>query len=258
MQHEIREKESDGEEQEFEKNPVRAPYVSLALSRRLITTLSWCVAGMVLVTVILAIGFTTSINRKPWILTNSADGYEEMGVGRASISRGDVERFLNFVIPNIYGSLNGSAPGLNEIRGLVNESILGQQEKELEGSQSDLKDNGVSQFAIVTGINPETMVINRKKNFVYAEALGTIVLTQARRSEKTEVQWRVLIYIVEPTDALTSSTPAGQMRGNRLGLYLQQIAEQPPGTVNEDSPKPTTDDLQEREAERKTNGEKGN
>jgi hypothetical protein len=99
----------------------------------------------------------------------------------------------------------------------------------------------------VTGINPETLVINRKKNFVYAEALGTIVLSQAKRSEKTEVQWRILLYIVEPTDALTSTTPAGAMRGNRMGLYLQQISEQPPGTINEDSPKPSAQDLKERE-----------
>lgn len=230
-----------------ENNPIRAPYVSLALSRRLIATLGWTTAGLMLVTVILAFGFTTSINRKPWVLANTTRGYEEIGISRSHISRNDLERFLNFVIPNLYGSLNGQAPGIQEMRGLVNENVLNQQEKDLDSNKDYLQEKGVSQFAIVTGINPETVVINRKKNFIYAEALGTIVLSQARRSEKTEVQWRVLLYIVEPTDALTSNTPAGSMQGNRMGLYLQQISEQPPGTVNSDSPKPTAQDLQERE-----------
>lgn len=232
-------------------NPIRAPYMSLALSRRLIATLGWSTAGLVVVAVILALGFSASINRKPWVLANTSQGYEELGISRAEISRNDVERFVNLVIPNLYGALNGQAPGLQEMRGLVNENILNQQEKDLEGNRADLQEKGVSQFAIVTGINPETLVINRKKNFVYVEALGTIVLTQARRSEKTEVQWRVMLYIVEPTDALSSATPAGTMKGNRMGLYMQLISEQPPGTINEDSPKPTAQDLKEREQESK-------
>lgn len=232
-------------------NPIRAPYLSLALSRQLITTLGWATGGLVLVTIILAFGFAASINRKPWILSNTERGYEEVGIARSRISRGDVERFVNFVIPNLYGSINGAGPGMAELRGLVNENILNQQEKDLESNKDYLQSKGVSQFAIVTGINPETLVINRNKNFVYAEAFGTIVLSQARRSEKTDVQWRVLLYIVEPTDALSSGTPGGNMKGNRMGLYLQQISEQPPGTVNEDSPKPTAQDLQEREEESK-------
>lgn len=205
---------------------------------------------MVLSTVILSVGFTTSINRKPWVLANTSSGYEELGISRSQINRPDVERFINYVIPNLYGTLNGEAPGLTELSGLVNENILNQQELELANSGKSMKADGVSQFAIATGINPETLVISRSKNFVYAEVMGTIVLTQARRSEKTDVQWRVLLYIVEPTDALASNTPAGKMQGNRMGLYLQQITEQPPGTVNEDSPKPTALDLQERETEK--------
>lgn len=232
-----------------ENNPIRAPYVALSLSRKLLAVLGWCVAGLVLVVIILAVGYTTSINRKPWVLSNSGEGFEEMGVGRFNATRSDIERFVNFVIPNIYGSLNGAAPGFNEVRGMVNENIINQQEKDLTVNKSYLQEEGVSQFAIITGINPETLVINRDRNFVYVEALGTIVLSQARRSEKTEVQWRILLYIVEPTDALASNTPAGQMRGNRLGLYMQQITEQPPGTINEDSPKPSTDDIRDRQQE---------
>lgn len=227
-------------------NPIRAPFIPLAVSRRYITVLGWSVAGLTLVVILLSIGFTASINRKPWVLVATPDGYQEAGVGTAPTTRKDVERFLNFVIPNIYGSVNAEGPGLENIRGLVNENILIAQRKTLEEQGQFLKQEGVSQFAVVTGINPETMVINREKNMAYAEALGTIVLTREKKSRKTEVQWRCLIYIVEPTSQISSSTPGGKMVGNRMGLFLQQIAEQAPGTINEDSPKPTMSDMQER------------
>jgi hypothetical protein len=234
-------------------NPIRAPFIPLALSRKLITTLAWCVVGLTIVTVLLAIGFTASINRKPWVLVSTPGGYEEMGVGKASTNRRDVERFLNLVIPNIYGSINAEGPGLAEIRGLVNENIISSQQRSLADRASELRDEGISQFAIVTGINPETMVINRDKNIAYAEALGTIVLTKESRSKKTDVQWRCLMYLVEPTSKLSSSTPSGKMAGNKMGIFLQQIAEQPPGTVNEDSPKPTASDVKERSEEEEAN-----
>jgi hypothetical protein len=230
-------------------NPIRAPFIPLAVSRRYITVLGWCVAGLTLVVILLSIGFTASINRKPWVLVATPNGYQEAGVGRANVTRKDVERFLNFVIPNIYGSVNAEGPGLEEIRGLVNENILIEQKKTLEQQGQFLKQEGVSQFAIVTGINPETMVINREKNIAYAEALGTIVLTREKKSRKTEVQWRCLMYLVEPTTQMSASTPGGRMAGNRMGIFLQQIAEQPPGTINEDSPKPTMTDMQERNQE---------
>lgn len=234
-------------------NPIRAPFIPLAISRKLISTLAWCVVGLTLVTILLAVGFATSINRKPWVLVATEGGYEEMGVGKPRTTRQDVERFLNMVIPNIYGSINAEGPGLSEIRGLVNENIITSQEKSLRDRERDLKDEGISQFAIVTGINPETMVINRDKNIAYAEALGTIVLTKENRSKKTDVQWRCLMYLVEPTSKLSSSTPGGKMTGNKMGLFLQQVAEQAPGTINEDSPKPTASDIKERNEEEERN-----
>lgn len=231
-------------------NPIRAPYLPLSMSRRLIVVLGWAVAGLVLTTIMLAVGFTASINRKPWVIMDTAGGYKEVGLGSAAVTRQSIERFLNLVIPNIYGALNGRAPGLDEVTGLVNQTIISQQRADLQSKSNYLEREGISQFALVTGINPETLVIDRKKNFVYVEALGTIVLAKENRSQKTDVQWRCLLYIVEPTDSLSSNTPTGKLVGNRMGLYLQQIGEQPPGTINKDSPKPTASDLQEREAER--------
>ena len=237
-------------------NPIRAPFIPLAISRKLITTLAWCVVGLTVVTVMLAVGFATSINRKPWVLVATEGGYEEMGVGKARTNRQDVSRFLNMVIPSIYGSINAEAPGLVEVRGLVNENIISSQLKSLKERERELQDEGISQFAIVSGINPETMVINRDKKIAYAEALGTIVLTKENRSKKTDVQWRCLMYLVEPTSKLSSSTPGGKMTGNKMGIFLQQIAEQPPGTVNEDSPKPTASDMKERNEEEQVLEEK--
>jgi len=237
-------------------NPIRAPFIPLAISRKLITTLAWCVVGLTVVTVMLAVGFATSINRKPWVLVATEGGYEEMGVGKARTNRQDVSRFLNMVIPSIYGSINAEAPGLVEVRGLVNENIISSQLKSLKERERELQDEGISQFAIVSGINPETMVINRDKKIAYAEALGTIVLTKENRSKKTDVQWRCLMYLVEPTSKLSSSTPGGKMTGNKMGIFLQQIAEQPPGTVNEDSPKPTASDMKERNEEEQAVEEK--
>jgi hypothetical protein len=228
-------------------NPIRAPFLTLALSRRLITVMGWCIAGLVLVTIILAVSFSVSINRRPWILQSTGNGYEEVGVGRYKMQRKDVERYLNFVIPNLYGSVNGSGPGLSQIRGMINENIIAEQKTALKDKETYLKDNGISQFAIVTGINQETMVIDRDKNIAYAEVLGTIVLSRENKSQKTEVQWRCLMYIVEPTDKSSSSVPGGKLIGNKMGLFLQQIAEQAPGTINKDSPQPTARDAQERQ-----------
>lgn len=244
------ESETPTPENKSAQNPVRAPYVSLALSRKMVGTMGWCIVGLVGVTIILAIALSVSLQKKPWVLVNNGKGFEEIGIGHWKATRNDVERYVNLVIPNLYGSLNGEAPGLNELRGLINENILRQQETDLEKNRQQFQQDGVSQFAIVTGINPDTLVINRSKNFIYAEVLGSIVLTQARRSERTDVQWRILLYIVEPTDALISETPGGKLKGNRMGMYLQQIAEQAPGTINEDSPKPTAEDLQERQNEK--------
>jgi hypothetical protein len=218
-------------------NPIRAPYLPLAISRKVISMLLGSSIALLIVTIILAISFSISIQRKPWVVANFGKGYEELMLERNKISTQDVERFLNFLIPNLYGSLNGESPGLQELRGLMNETILSLQEKELQDNESEYKRQGISVFALVTGINPDTLVINKEKNFVYAEALGTIVLSQANQSKQTEVQWRCLIYIVEPTDTLTSDTPTGPRKGNKMGLYLQQIAEQEPGTVNKDAPR---------------------
>lgn len=234
-------------------NPIRAPFIPLAISRRLIHALAWCVVGLTLVTILLAIGFATSINRKPWVLVATEGGYEEMGIGKPKTSRKDVERFLSMVIPNIYGSINAEGPGLTEIRGMVNENIISSQQQSLTDRENELRNEGISQFAIVSGINPETMVIDRQKNIAYAEAIGTIVLTKENRSKKTDVQWRCLMYLVEPTSKLSSSTLSGKMAGNKMGLFLQQISEQPPGTINDDSPKPTAADVKERSEEENNN-----
>jgi hypothetical protein len=231
------------------ENPIRAPFIPLSASRKLIATLGWCIVGLVIITTMLTIGFVTSINRKPWILVNTGNGYQEMEIGRPKVTRGDIARYLNFVIPNIYGSLNGEAPGLASLRGLVNENIISKEKKTLEDKQRYFKENGISQFAVVTGLNPDTLVINRERHLAYAEALGSVVLSKENKSQKTDTQWRCLMYIVEPTDALNSTTPAGKMTGNRMGLFLQYCVEQEVGTVNKDSPKPSASDLQEKQTE---------
>ena len=218
-------------------NPIRAPYLPLAVSRKAITMLMASSIALPIVSVVLAIAFSISIQRKPWVVANFGKGYEELALERNKITTQDVERFLNLIIPNLYGSLNGAGPGLQELRGLVNETIITIQEKGLKENEKAYREGGISTFALLTGINPDTLIINREKKFVYVEALGTIMYTEANSSKKTDVQWRCLLYIVEPTDALTSDTPIGPRKGNKWGLYVQQIAEQEPGTINKDTPR---------------------
>jgi len=220
-----------------EENPIRAPYLPLAVSKKIITTLLWCSILLTFVTIVLAISFSISIQKKPWVVADFGKGYEEVILQRNNTTAQDIERYLNFILPNLYGSLNGEAPGLQELRGLINEGIIAAQEQDLETNKKQYKNEGISVFALVTGIKPDTLVINKDKNFVYVEALGTIVLSQSNNSKNTPVQWRCLLYIVEPTDSLTSKTPAGRQKGNKMGLYLQQIGEQEPNTVNQDIPK---------------------
>ena len=219
------------------KNPIRAPYLPLALSKKIITMLLLCCILLTIVSVLLAIGFSISIQRKPWIVANFGKGYEELVLDRKSTTSQDVERYMNFVIPVLYGSLNGEAPNLKELRGLVNEGIIDVQQQAINKSYSEYREQGISVFALVTGINPETLVISPEENSVYVEVLGTIVLSEERNSKQTRVQWRCLLYIVEPTDTLTTSVEGGPLKGNKMGLYLQQIAEQEPGAINEDIPK---------------------
>jgi len=216
-------------------NPIRAPYLPLTVARKVISFLLASSIALLCVSIILAISFSISVQRKPWVVANFGKGYEELTLERNKVTPQDIERFLNFVIPNLYGALNGNAPGLEGLKGLVNENILAIQKKDLTDNDKQYKAQGISTFALVTGINPETLSIKKERNAVYVEALGTIVLSQNDSSKKTEVQWRCLLYIVEPTDALTSNSPAGPQKGNKMGLYLERIAEQPPGTLNKDT-----------------------
>lgn len=229
-----------------EQESVKAPWVPLAMATKTISLLTLSAICLTLVTITLGVVVVTQLNKKPWIVGYNQGKYTELDPQKFVVSRDDVETFLGDIIPRIYGTVQGEAPGLDMLRGTVNPNIISTQRNNVEGQRKMLKEEGISQFAIVTGIVPNTLVINRKERFVYAEVTGVVMLARQNKSTPSEVQWRCLLYIVEPLSSLESKTPGGRVAGNQFGLYLQQIVEQTPGTVNSDSPRPTTEDEQER------------
>lgn len=229
-----------------EGNQVRYPWIPLAVSRKLISTLlviTILLGASCAILVILVFG---QLSKEPWVLVKEGGQYFQSNLSRTNVTRDDVELFLGDIIPKLLGSVEGEAPALNLLQSMVNPNILSEQREKLQSQSATLKSQKISQFAIVTGIVPDTLVIDRSKKFVYAEALGIVTLTRQDKSTPSQVQWRCLLYIVDPTASLQRTTPMGQIQGNRYGLYLQQIEEQPRGTVNPDAPQPTTRDEQER------------
>lgn len=229
------------------KESVRAPWVPLAVAQKTIALLTGSTLLLAVSAVALAAVVFTQLNKKPWIVGYTAGTYTELDPQKFRVTRDDVEIFLGDVIPRLYGTVNGQAPGLEMLAQSVNPNILATQRENVATQSKSLQEQGISQFAILTGLVPQTLVINRSQNFVYAEATGVVMLTRDNRSTPSEVQWRCLIYIVNPLTSMETKTPGGRLAGNQYGLYLQQILEQAPGTVNPDSPRPTTQDEQERQ-----------
>jgi hypothetical protein len=227
-------------------SPVRAPWIPLAMATKTIGLLALSTILLTVVTIALSVLAISQLSRKPWIVGYNNGKYSETDPQRFRVGRDDVETFLGDVLPRLYGTINGEAPGLDMLRTTVNPNIVSSQRENIEGQKEQLRREGISQFSIVTGIVPETLVINRKENFVYAEATGVVMMTKENKSTPSEVQWRTLLYIVDPISGETTKTPGGSVAGNQYGLYLQQVVEQTPGTINPDSPKPTTEDEQER------------
>jgi hypothetical protein len=226
---------------------VKAPWVPLAIASKWVSALLVASLLLTVVTIIQAISLTAALQRKPWIVGYKDGKYTELSPENYRVSRDGVEMFLSYVIPSLYGSIKGDAPNLPLLNGLVNPNVIQEQKTEIANSAEQMQRDGVSWLAIVTGLNPETLVINRAQKFVYAEALGTVIMSKPDKATPTDLQWRCLLYIVEPLSYLKTKTPQQQIAGNEWGLYLQQIVEQPPGTINEDSPKPTTSDEQEKQ-----------
>lgn len=224
---------------------VRSPWIPLAQARKTIALLTLASLALAVCAVVLAVLVFAQLNRKPWIVGYTNGKYTQLDPQGFRVSRDDVEIFLSDIIPRLYGTVNGEAPGLDMLEGgvSVNPNIIAAQRANVADSSKQLIADGISQFAIPTGIIPDTLVINRTERFVYAEVTGITMLTRPDRSTPTETQWRCLLYIIDPFNNQDDIPSAG----SHYGLYLQQIIEQPPGTVNPDSPRPTTSDEQERD-----------
>jgi hypothetical protein len=226
------------------KNLIRGPFIPIQASKKIIAGLSISSIALCITSCVLGLTLAGQIQKAPWVIASTENGYETVGLDRQKISRRDLEQYVNFVIPTLYGHLNGEAKGLESLRGLVNQNILDEQKKEVSTNSASYKNDGVSEFVVLTGINPETVVINNRKKMAYVEVVGSVLTTKNNKTKKTDSQWRCVFYLVNPAIG-TSAASGGKNNGNRFGIYLQQIVEQPPGTLNPDSPKPTREDMEE-------------
>jgi hypothetical protein len=239
-------------EKENKKETV-SPWVPGAVARRVIGMLTLVTLIQAGVIASLSIAAIKIAKEPPKLVTNNLGSFVEAQIKPLKVSRDDVERFVQLVIPRLYAQSGGDSPGLEQIRTLVNPNILANQSAEMDQKSKQLAEKGITQFAIVNGINPQTMVIDRQKKTIYCEAIGLVGLTDKNGKARTvPTQWSMMMYLVDiiPTSD-TSVNPGAELLGNERGIYLQQYAEQEPGKINEKMPKATNDDIAEYEEQQK-------
>lgn len=237
-----------------------APWVPGAVARRtvgLLTLVTLILSGVIVCLGIVAVKLAKN---PPKLVVNQEGKYTSAELQEIKVSRDDVELYVQLVIPRLYAQSGGVAPGLEQIRHMVNANIITEQLEQTQKRANNLEKQGVTQFAIVNGVNPNTLVINHEKKTVYVEAIGLIGLTDKEGKARTvQTQWQMLMYLVDiiPTGKNTPGTNTAI--GNERGLYLQQYREQKPGTINDnDAPKVQASDLQEWETQRKAKQEREN
>lgn len=218
--------------------PIHAPWIPHAITRQRLSQLSWSTLLSTATSIILAFVVLKQNDRAPWILRETDNGFEDASLERTKITRVDLERYLSFIIPNLLGHIAGQAPGLHTIEGLLNQTVITTQAHALKSEENLLKTTQASQTLLVTGINPDQTHIDYARKQAYVEFFTTAVITKNSQTTSTQTQWRAKLYLVPPTQNLTTSNTKGTIPGNRFGLYLWQLDEQTLGTTNTDNPIP--------------------
>lgn len=240
------------------KNDVPAPWVPGATARRTVGQLT--LVSIMLTACVVALGIVAIKVAKepPKLVVNNAGRFVQADLDPMTVTRDDVELFVQLVIPRLYAQSGGEAPGLEQIRHMVNTNIITEQLEQMKKKASSLGRRGVTQFAIVNGVNPNTLVIDRDKKTIYVEAIGLIGLTDSEgRAQTVQTQWQMLMYMVDIIPAgADSAMGKRELIGNERGILLQQYREQKPGTVNSDTPKLRQSDMQEWEAQKKAKSER--
>lgn len=217
-----------------------APWVPGAVARRIIgyqTILGFC---LLLTTILLAIVAWKLATIPPRLVSQTADGlFTSLQTSQIKINADDVINFVQTVVPRLYDNSEGSAPGIEELRGLnvVNPNIIDGMLGDMQQNATQMKNGQYFQSAIVQDINRTTLAIHYSQKIVYCEANGVVILTDKEgHSQTTPTQWAMLIYIKDVLDNNATIV-------NRYGLYLQNIVPQNPGTVNSNVPKPTGEEF---------------
>lgn len=228
------------------------PWINGAVSRRTISMLTLTNLMALGSASILGLVAYKSLNSPPILIENRDGIYVSSVQGKVTVTRDDVEQFARYIIPQLHGASNGEIPGLKQIGNLINPNIMGEQERFSSTNINKLNTAGITQFAIVNAIKPETMVINRDANTIYCEAVGLIGLTDNGGKARTfPTKWRMLMYMVDiiPVTDEEGKITENSAVGNERGIYLHQIHEVDPEEVSDNSPKPTQMDVKEREAQ---------
>lgn len=224
------------------QNTVRPrAWLAQAESRRYIKALYWIVIVFAIASLILFLTTWSVVNRKPVVLSKGTYGFTPVPLENFIIHRDDVEAYLSLVIPKLYDQQYDTKPAFRLLQGYVNPAIITQQEERYGEHLDQMKAQKATQWAIVNGVNPQTLVINRQRHFIYADVEGLVGINLANKSLSNPVQWQCLIYM--------TGNPGEGAGTNPWGLMLQQMAEVEPGTVNAQAPKPGPEDEQERAQE---------
>ena len=218
-----------------------AAWVPGAVAKRIIgfqTILAFC---LLCATFLLAVMVWKLATVPPRLITQLSNGqYAPVQTNQIKLNMDDVVNFIQTILPRLYENSEGTAPGIEELRGLnvINPNIVDGFLGDMQRNTVQMKQGHYVQSAIVQTVNHKTLAIRYAQKVVYAEATGIVILTdQQGHSQTSATQWAMLFYIKDIVDNRNTII-------NRYGLYLQNIVPQTPGTANPTAPKPTGDESQ--------------
>ena len=230
--------------------PVRTPnfYVPMPVASRTIQCATAAAALACLAAFASSIAAWVHSTRVPLIYEKTTGGrYVRLDPLAQRPTRDDLEVFLAFVIPKLHEVEGAKPKGLDYVANYVSPKILEETRKRVKAKENEYAQAGANRYALVSGINEDTLTIRRDKHYAFVQAVGTVsTVTANGRAITNPIQWDCVIYITSPFEGETTNIFGAGIASNDRGLYLQQIQEKRPGELNRDAPKPTPDDQKER------------
>ena len=190
----------------------------LALQRVVLS----CTAAILVLCVFL--GYTLFLNqgyatRKPWVAGLDSNGdLKTYTLNPYEVTPDVVFQFLSFAIPRLYYVDHDRQPGIDSVRLLIADAIVGPNVAKFESHKQYFADQDYVFQASVNRINPgapgaRAFLISKKRGFVLCMIEGRLSVTSRVRNVSDPIRWDCELEIIQPTEA------------NRWGLRVVQLHE---------------------------------